>query len=294
MLARLDCPMQTTNNHPIFNQLDLKNVEDSGLSVEILEREVQEVLSMLFTITSDLPTPLGDLVRAQIRHAKPYLCGAVVLVVSKPPLEVHKDEAHEDSDFHKKRILLASALEMLHVALTIHRLLVRAARPDKDPEKDPEKDTEKDAQEIGGETELDRAFIGSTILAGDYCFSRAAQMAAQTDNPVVVATFSHALQLVSEGLLREQFAPPSEHMHYDETTQLMQSGVLAAAQLANYPEEEAQGAIFQSRELAGHWIRYQQGTSSKHNHIITSSSTEAMPANWQILYQWLTSQRPNE
>ena len=82
---------------------------------------------------------------------------------------------------------------MLHIALNVHRLLVNAAR------------TEEGSQKVGAKAELDRAFIGSTILAGDYCFSRAAQMAAQTDHPRVVATFSLALQAVSEGLLREQF-----------------------------------------------------------------------------------------
>lgn len=207
--------MQPTNNHPLHNHSD-NNFDDDGLSVKTLESEVQEVQTSLIAATGDLPTPLGDLVRAQIRRSQPLLCGAVVLVVSKPP-----SGTHDNGDFHHKRILLASALEMLHVALNVHRLLVNAAR------------TEQGTQNGGSEAELDRAFIGSTILAGDYCFSRAAQMAAQTDNPRVVSTFSLALQGVSEGLLREQFSPRSEQLHILNVLLVVIASIASATSLSS-------------------------------------------------------------
>jgi geranylgeranyl pyrophosphate synthase len=221
--------------------------------------EIDEVQSTLLAATTDLISPLGDLVRAQIRHSQPPICGAVVLAVAKPP-SLSASTLPEEDEFRHKRIVLAAALEMLHVALNVHRLLVNAARRERQP---------------SGEISLDPSFIGSTILAGDYCFSRAAQMAAQTDHARVVAVFALALQTVSEGLLREQFAQDHEltdtqsaetankempnngdrddsyrNKSYDETHQLLRSGAHAAALLVDLPESRQQQVIALSQELA--------------------------------------------
>lgn len=253
------------NNQPPFDNLKPDNVEFENFIAEI-----QEVQSTLLAATTDLTNPLGDLVRAQIKRSQPPICGATVLAVSKPT-----GAMQENGDLRRKRILLAAALEMLHIALNVHRLLVNAALQE---------------QRQGNEDALDRSFIGSTILAGDYCFSRAAQMAAQTDHPQVVATFSLALQTVSEELLREQFNPSNER--YDETRQLLESGALAAAHLVDLSPHAQQQAIRLSQELAARWSLYKQGANigawqPPNNHA------ENLPANWQALHHWLNSQRAN-
>jgi geranylgeranyl pyrophosphate synthase len=258
-------------------------------SVDDFAAEIQEVQTTLLGATNDLNNPLGDLVRAQIKRSQPPICAAVVLAVATPtPLE--QESAQQDGDLHHKRILLAAALEMLHIALNVHRLLVNAALRQ---------------QQGGNGISLDRSFIGSTILAGDYCFSRAAQMAARTDHPRVVATFSMALQTVSEGLLREQFHSGEDGAvqkdsgqkdierystsRYDETRQLLRSGAQAAALLAGLSESDQEQAIALSQELASHWALYQQGQEDK-KWQEDGRGAGIVPIRWQTLYHWLSQQ----
>jgi geranylgeranyl pyrophosphate synthase len=263
------------------------------------ETEIHEAQSTLLSAAGDLASPLGDLVRAQIKRSQPPICAAVVLAVAKPQQSALADLQTEDEQ-RRKRILLAAALEMLHVALHVHRLLVNAA-----------------LNEQGSEVTLDRSFIGSTILAGDYCFSRAAQMAAQTEHPRVVATFAQALQSVSEGLLREQFQPHAQEdiekdidvdidayaakstmrearnsETYDDTRQLLHSGAHAAALLVDLPKGEQQQAIALSQELASHWALHKSGTVGEEQ-LFLSHTPEVLPLGWQALHRWLDHQRAN-
>lgn len=246
------------------------------------EAEIEEVQSTLLVATTDLTNPLGDLVRGHIKRSQPPICGAVVLAVANTP-----GSAPEDGDRRRKRIVLAAALEMLHIALNVHRLLVNAAINE---------------QKRGADDAPDRAFIGSTILAGDYCFSRAAQLAAQTDHPLVVATFSLALQTVSEELLREQFHPSANQNSYDETRQLLQSGAHAAAQLVGLNAADEQIAIALSQELATYWARHSHdgdnsGSNSSVNHDgnrqLPPFSAATAPPGWQALRHWLNAQATN-
>jgi octaprenyl-diphosphate synthase len=242
--------------------------------IEIFELEIEEVESALVTATADLTNPLGDLVRAQIKRSQPPIYGALVLAVSKP-----QAPAQETSSLHRKRILLAAALEMLHIALNVHRLLVNAAVQ---------------KQDIGGDNSLDRSFIGSTILAGDYCFSRAAQMAAQTDHPRVVAAFSLALQSVSEGLLREQFNTSANP--YDESRQLLTSGAQAAARLIELSEKQQEQAALFSQDIAAQWAMQQSNDNGDRQTVRPSTpplTPAPFPAYWQTLYEWLQGQTAN-
>lgn len=292
------------------------------------EAEVDEAQSTLLAAVNDLTSPLGDLARAQIKRSQPAIFAAVVLAVAKPlpstlpqsttlqSVTVQSVTVQEENDQRRKRILLAAALEMLHIALNVHRLLVNAA-----------------LTEQGGEVTLERTFIGSTILAGDYCFSRAAQMAALTDHPRVVATFALALQGVSEGFLRQQFqrgaqqssVQSTQHTNagegdeqkdidedidkdieaqtgnqrfqeepgsYDDTRQLLRSGAQAAALLVELPKNEEQQAIALSQELATQWILYKQGKAAEDQPTL-NQRPEMLPGRWQALYRWLNHQRAN-
>jgi octaprenyl-diphosphate synthase len=232
------------------------------------EAELQTVADMLVAASDDLGSPLGDLVRAQVKHAQPLVRGALVLTVAG---ETDAPEVREP------RILLAAALEMLYVALNVHRLLVNAAANDRPGSDDP----------------LDRSFVGSTILAGDYCFSRAAQMAARTDHPRVVAIFAQALQNVSEGLLRSQFAAGQRDTYrsdFDETRELLRSGAQAASALIDLPESATQEVVGHSQELAARWAAYAAGPAPE-----GTASRRPLPTTgrWPLLQQWLMGQRAN-
>jgi octaprenyl-diphosphate synthase len=246
-----------------------------NVAYEMFVAEIQEVQSTLLAATTDLTNPLGDLVRAQIKHSQPPIYGATVLAVSTAA-----GAGAESADLRRKRILLAAALEMLHIALNVHRLLVNAALAAQ----------QAGEQKAGSDDPLDRSFIGSTILAGDYCFSRAAQMAAQTDHPRVVSTFSLALQTVSEELLREQFHP--DHGRYDESRHLLQSGAQAAALLVDLPAADEQQAIALSQELASHWAQFARGNSPEQWQL-PDQRAHTLPHSWQALYQWLYRQPTN-
>ncbi len=77
----------------------------------------------------------------------------------------------------RKRVALGAAIEMLHLAVNVHDTLPRG-------------DVEAN--------ERNRLLMGSAILVGDFCFSRASKLAAETENPAVVAAFANALARLSE------------------------------------------------------------------------------------------------
>ncbi|MCX6043572.1 MAG: hypothetical protein NT075_00555, partial [Chloroflexi bacterium] len=120
-----------------------------------LQTELEQVQSQLMAAVNELYSPLSDLVRSQLKNATPLVHAAIVLTtgVGDP----------DTDDLREKRILLAAALEMLYVALNIHRKLLTNPASN-------------------GNHDADKSRLGSIILAGDYCFSRSATLAAQTNN----------------------------------------------------------------------------------------------------------------
>ena len=143
-----------------------------------LDSELRSAQQSLMSAAAELGSPLSELVTSRIRTAAPYFCATAVLAAAY--------SRQDDNAAIEQRVVLATALEMLHVALGVHRLLVDSAA-----------------------VNLDKSFIGSAILAGDYCFGRAARMAAQTGNPRIVTIFSRALQDVNEARLRILFGEQS-------------------------------------------------------------------------------------
>jgi geranylgeranyl pyrophosphate synthase len=96
---------------------------------------------------------------------------------------------------------------MLYIAQRVHQLLL-------------DQDTES----------MDKSLMGSIILAGDFCFSRAADLAVRTENPGIVAVFSTALKRLSEDNLREIFDKNERDAYSD--MELLASGIEAALLLA--------------------------------------------------------------
>ncbi|NOZ72410.1 MAG: hypothetical protein GXP38_10955, partial [Chloroflexi bacterium] len=77
----------------------------------------------------------------------------------------------------EKRVALAAAIEMLYMATNVHDIIPRG-------------DLER-SDDV-------RAMLGASILIGDYCFSQASGLAAETEHPAVVAAFANALAQLSE------------------------------------------------------------------------------------------------
>ena len=184
-----------------------------------LDQELAQVHNALQATADELRSPLSDLVRMQVEAAHPLVRAAVVLAAAYRPPDALTNRT--------RRVALASALEMLHVALSVHRLLL-AGGPD--------------------EADLDRSLIGSTILAGDYCFSRAAQLAAQTDSPQVVEIFAEALKEISEMQLRDLFESQVDSDR-NQTSLLIRSGILGAAQLSQLTPGETSTILTAAPEI---------------------------------------------
>lgn len=176
------------------------------------QRELDLVRGEMSDSIRALGSPLRELLQRRIADAGPPYRAALVLAAGYSERET--DPAH--------RIRLGAALEMLSVALGIHQLLLDApAAASSDQDLAP-----------------DRSFIGSTILTGDFCFSRAAQMAASTQNPTIVSIFSQALQDVSEERLRAlhpaQQTDQSDGKNGREPI-LLRAGAVAAVELSDLP-----------------------------------------------------------
>jgi geranylgeranyl pyrophosphate synthase len=228
----------------------------------LLEDELDTVQDRLFGAVTDLGSPLSDLVQARIRAADPPLRAALVLSAGY--------NGAQGNPLH--RVQLAAALEMLHVALGIHQLLVDSAS----------------TASLSQDDDDRRSFIGSTILAGDFCFSRSAQMAAKTENPTIVTIFAEALQDVSESRLRDLFsdqnARQNAHPHMSDEI-LLRSGAKAAVELSDLPAAGRAAVL----EL----------TTSTIDSLLTAHTPPdvwnvpggALPAahrlRWQALHDWL-------
>ena len=186
-----------------------------------MNAELATVGANLFAVADTLESPLSDLVRAQIKRSQPFLRASIVLAAGF----IDPDCA----DLQTKRIHLASALELLYVALGIHKLLLGQS-------------------EIAAGRQIDKAIVGSTVLAGDYCFSRSAAFAAQTDSPKVVTLFASALKDVSEDHLRYAFGYQSDG--HKEARVLFEAGIRTASVLTLLPAAEVEEMVYASSHLA--------------------------------------------
>ncbi|MDI9546707.1 MAG: hypothetical protein QM346_03800 [Chloroflexota bacterium] len=182
---------------------------------EQFDRELDAVRQYLDAAAAEIVSPLSELVSARIRAAAPHLYAAFVLAAAY--------NQQDDSCSMQTRVSLAAALEMLSVALSIHQLLA-----------------------VSTATDLDKSLIGSAILAGDYCFGRAARLAAQTDNPRIVALFSTALQDISENNLRVLFDNRTDTTGAASAGRLgilLRSGAAAGLELSDLSAQERQTVL---------------------------------------------------
>lgn len=180
------------------------SLSDPGLTTEVaaVRRQLQDALA-------ELRGPLGELVKGQLSITWSLPRIGMILAAGFGETDTVQQQ--------EQRILLAAALEMLHLAQHIHKLL--SVHPES-----------RHAQE------MNKSWVGSIILAGDYCFSRSASLAAQTNNPQVVKNFAQALKQTSEGHLRRHFQ--TEQSWQDEDEALLSAGLISAAALAALSPEQ--------------------------------------------------------
>lgn len=223
----------------------------AGLLDELAAVE-QDVLVAL----EDLHAPFIQLVQGQWQRSFPLVRAAFVLSAGTVPAE--------SPDLATKRIYLAAAMETLRLALGVHTQLLLGESP----------------------TAIDRSLLGSTVLAGDFCFSRAAGLAARTGSPVIVDLFAGALQRVSEGSLRRLFR--SSDPAYDVDRDLCLSGIAAANELAGLPpavreQDQLLGACLYDAYAAGKPL---PGDASEFDQLPPDRR-----APWQTLGTWLRTSR---
>jgi octaprenyl-diphosphate synthase len=143
---------------------------------------------------------------------------------------------------------------MLHRALAVHMRVGSSSKP----------------------TAPNLTLLGSTILAGDYCFSRAAALAVRTGEAAVVEIFADALKRVSEGHLRQRFDSAVEP--YDEDSELFRAGATAAMRLTKTAEETQQAIL----ELVAGLAARPSGPLQLPCHALTPTQLD----RWQIVLQW--------
>lgn len=239
-----------------------KNYQSELLTDHGFLEELEAVEDKLALAFDGLYAPLAGLVRAQIRQAKPHLRAAVVLATAV------KDE--ESPQLKEKRIFLAAALEMLYIALNIHQVLYS------------------EAEEV--EDTIDKSILGSTILAGDYCFSHAASLAVRTDSPEVVAIFSQTLQSISEDQLRTLFdaakgdgsAVTPKKQDFDASAELFRAGIRSANVLVPFSP-----ATLAACEKAISVLIAQLLSRDTLFSAHTSGLAEIQAQRWLNLVQWL-------
>jgi geranylgeranyl pyrophosphate synthase len=89
---------------------------------------------------------------------------------------------------------------------------------------------------------------GSTVLAGDYMFARAAYLAAETGNPRVIRIFSDTLDIIVNGELRQLWARHHFHQGFNDyfqrieakTASLFRAAAESAGVLAGLHEKDVQ------------------------------------------------------
>jgi hypothetical protein len=238
----------------------MPNLHDANSTVSLLQ-ELTEVEQAAQAALADLTMPFAQLVQSQWRRNFPLRRAAFVLTAGST--DALAPAAAET--LRRQRINLGAAIETLRLALGVHTQLL-----------------------VGdGQVAIDRSLLGSVILAGDFCFSRSAGLAAKTGSPVVVDLFAVALQRVSEGTLRGLFHP-GEPL-FDQDRDLSLSGVTAANELA--------GLSLQQRnfdEAAANHLLDQPADSPTPLHVVFGASPASSDRlwRWQALETWLQASGP--
>ncbi|RME82413.1 MAG: polyprenyl synthetase family protein, partial [Caldilineae bacterium] len=135
----------------------------------------EKMLKVVGSAYGPLAEALAGLIRSGGKRVRPTL----VLLAARfhPPAE------------HRRLISLAAAVEALHTATLVHDDVIDGALLRR------------------GQSTLNAVWTpGSTILAGDFFFARAAALAAETGHPRIIQLFADTLGIIVDGELRQAFS----------------------------------------------------------------------------------------
>ncbi len=180
---------------------------------EQFDRELDAVRQYLDAAAAEIVSPLSELVSARIRGA-PHLYAAFVLAA-----------AYNQQD---------DSCSMQAARLPRRRPRNAQRRPQHPP-----------VLAVSTATDLDKS-DRQRDSGGDYCFGRAARLAAQTDNPRIVALFSTALQDISENNLRVLFDNRTDTTGAASAGRLgilLRSGAAAGLELSDLSAQERQTVL---------------------------------------------------
>ncbi len=186
-----------------------------------LRRVEEKMLSMRASLFAPLAEAFIDLIGSGGKRLRPALAllTAAAYASRQHPLD------------HERVLALAAAVEMLHTASLVHDdvvdgALLRRGAPTLNAEWSP----------------------GSTVLAGNYLFGRAAGFAAETNNMRVIDIFSDTLNIIVNGELEqlsarfelEQKKSRYYRRIYAKTASLFSAATEGAAVLVGAGEEDVQ------------------------------------------------------
>ncbi|NUQ36992.1 MAG: polyprenyl synthetase family protein [Caldilineales bacterium] len=187
----------------------------------IPDKSSLERISATAVVESNLEWILGDdleLVRQRIqqacRSAYPLLDDLIAahLHTHYPRAIIVLGTSRLGHTERSQRVALAAAIELLHLAMNVHDAIPRG-------------EVER--------SERNRLLLGAAILVGDFCFSQASRLAAETESPAVVTAFADALARLSEQRVRHLLEAPQE-AHRDDAV-LYVAAAEAAALLVGLP-----------------------------------------------------------
>jgi geranylgeranyl pyrophosphate synthase len=234
-----------------------------------------EQISPTAVVESNLEKLLGDdlaLVRQTIRErvqtSYPMVDGVLIDAIPEhfPRAIITLGASRLGHSAQEKRVALASAIEMLHLAVSIHDFIPRG--------------------EVAI-TEQNRVLMGSAILIGDYCFGQASILAATTEKPEVVAAFADALAKLSERRVTTLIETPTQP-HADSAI-LYASAAEVGALLVGLPRP----LRYALREAAASFgeVLTDSETSVAEAILHLESLTKDRPAARQLT-NWLRTHRP--
>ncbi|HEY64066.1 MAG TPA: polyprenyl synthetase family protein [Caldilineae bacterium] len=176
-----------------------------------------------------------DLMRAKLREAFPPVAQALEGLITRGGKRLRPAITILASKFHACDVQvvlpIAAAAEALHTATLIHDDVIDGALLRR------------------GLPTLNAVWShGATVLAGDYLFAQAADLAAETENPRVIRIFSRTLMTICDGELRQLFSsldwrqPKEEYYRriFAKTASLFQAAAETGAIISGAPEEYVQ------------------------------------------------------
>lgn len=206
--------------------MSVQTAVDIGKVLQPIRPGLAQVEAKMKTVETSLFAPLAgafvDLIGSGGKRLRP----ALALMAAQAR------EKMEGTPRAPRVIALAASVEMLHTATLVHDDVIDGARLRR-----------------GAPTLNAMWNRGSTVLAGNFMFARAAYFAAETETPRVIRIFSDTLETIVKGELRQLAARHNFHQakeeYYDrifaKTASLFCAATEAAGVLAELDEHEVRG-----------------------------------------------------